>query len=39
VHFVRSGPDGAALARLAEDGSVTTLSVHGLKSFRALRCL
>jgi hypothetical protein len=39
VHFVRSGPEGATLARLSEDGSVTPLSVPGLKSFRALRCL
>jgi WD40-like Beta Propeller Repeat len=39
VHFVRSGPGGAALARLAENGGVTTLPVPGLKSFRALRCL
>jgi Tol biopolymer transport system component len=39
VHFVRSGPEGAGLARLSEDGSVIPLSVPGLKSFRALRCL
>jgi hypothetical protein len=39
VHFVRSGPEGASLARLSEDGSVIPLSVPGLKSFRALRCL
>jgi hypothetical protein len=39
VHFVRAVPGGSALARLADDGSVTTLSVPGLTSFRALRCL
>jgi hypothetical protein len=39
LHFVRSSPAGSDLARLAEDGSVTTLPVPGLKSFRALRCL
>jgi WD40 repeat protein len=39
VHFVRAGPAGAVLARLAEDGSVTELPLPGLKSFRALRCL
>lgn len=39
VHFVQSGPEGASLARLSDDGSVTLLSVPGLKSFRALRCL
>jgi Tol biopolymer transport system component len=39
VHFVRAGPDGATLARLGDDGSVTALPVPGLKSFRALRCL
>ena len=39
VHFVRSAPEGATLARLSEDGGVTPLSLPGLKSFRALRCL
>jgi hypothetical protein len=39
VHFVRAGPDGAALARLGEDGQVTALPVPALRSFRALRCL
>ncbi len=39
VHFVRSGPGGAAIARLAEDGQVSELPLPGLKSFRALRCL
>lgn len=39
VHFVRAGPGGATLARLAADGSVVDLPVPGLKSFRALRCL
>ncbi|MEO6664932.1 MAG: hypothetical protein ABIN96_17320 [Rubrivivax sp.] len=39
VHFVRSGPDGTAIARMAADGSVTELPVPGLKSFRGLRCL
>lgn len=39
LHFVRAGPDGAAIARLGDEGSVTELPVPGLKSFRALRCL
>jgi Tol biopolymer transport system component len=39
VHFVRSGPEGATIARLAEGGQVVELPVPGLKSFRALRCL
>lgn len=39
LHFVRAGPQGAAIARLAADGTVTELAVPGLSSFRSLRCL
>ena len=39
VHFVQSRAGGAAIARLAEDGSAVELPIPGLKSFRALRCL
>jgi hypothetical protein len=39
VHFVRAGPQGAVLARLAADGTVSELAVPGLSSFRSLRCL
>ena len=39
VHFVRAGPQGAVLARLAADGTVSEFAVPGLSSFRALRCV
>lgn len=39
LHFVRAGPGGSAIARLADDGTVVEIPVPGLTSFRALRCV
>lgn len=39
VHFVYSGPGGATIARLADDGQIVELPIPGLDSFRSLRCL
>jgi hypothetical protein len=39
LYFVRAGPGGSSLAKLERDGTVAELTVPGLKSFRALRCV
>lgn len=39
LHFVKSTPGSAAIVRLTQDGQEVELSLPGLKSFRALRCL
>lgn len=39
LYMVRAGPQGSAIARLADDGTVSELALPGLHSFRALRCL
>lgn len=39
LHFVKATPGRAAIVRLTQDGQEVELSLPGLKSFRALRCL
>lgn len=39
LYFVKSTPGGTAIVRLAPDSQEVEMSVPGLKSFRALRCL
>jgi WD40-like Beta Propeller Repeat len=39
VFFVKSGPEGSSIARLADGGAVAEVVLPGLKSFRALRCV
>jgi hypothetical protein len=39
VFFVKSGPQGSSIARLANGGEVSEIALPGLKAFRALRCV
>jgi hypothetical protein len=39
VFFVKSGPEGSLIARLADGGAIAEIVLPGLKAFRALRCV